>query len=183
MDKNLYIIRHCQAEGQPPQASLTEKGFEQALALTEFFSTIQIDRIISSPFLRAIQTIQPFAQKTNLKIEEDERLAERILSKDPIPNWLEIYKETYQDLDLKFSGGESTREATNRALSLIHEIQKSPEENMILVSHGNLISLLISNLFDEVNGFKLWENLSNPDVYHLQFNNEEQHFKRIWESN
>lgn len=180
MEKNLYIIRHCQAEGQPPEASLTEKGFEQALALTQFFSGIPIDRIITSPFLRAIQTIQPFAQKTNLEIEKDERLAERILSKEPLSNWLEVYKETYKDLDLKFSGGESTREATNRVLSLVHEIINDPEQNIILVSHGNLISLLMSHLFSEINGFELWEKLSNPDVYQLQFNDQELNFKRLW---
>lgn len=54
MKKKIYIVRHCEAQGQPSESQLTEKGFNQAKYLSEFFSNIKIDRIISSPFLRAI---------------------------------------------------------------------------------------------------------------------------------
>lgn len=78
--KGIYIIRHCEAEGQSPDAKLTERGYQQALDLSDFFSDIKIDHIISSPFERAIQSIQPFAQKMNLNIEIDNKLTERVLS-------------------------------------------------------------------------------------------------------
>ena len=49
MGKHIYVIRHCEAKGQSPDASLTEQGFHQAEVLAEFLLT-KIERIITSPF-------------------------------------------------------------------------------------------------------------------------------------
>ncbi|WP_349632580.1 histidine phosphatase family protein [Neobacillus sp. SuZ13] len=54
-------MRHCEAEGQSLEAQLTERGVRQAADLTEFFADMKIDRIISSPYLRAIQSIERVA--------------------------------------------------------------------------------------------------------------------------
>ncbi|MFZ7946018.1 histidine phosphatase family protein [Neobacillus sp. 19] len=56
-------MRHCEAAGQPPEAQLTDRGLKQAIGLCEFFSNIKIDRIISSPYKRAIESIQPLAKR------------------------------------------------------------------------------------------------------------------------
>lgn len=48
MEKNIYIVRHCQAEGQSPEAALTDKGLLQAKELADFFRDIKTDRIIST---------------------------------------------------------------------------------------------------------------------------------------
>ena len=61
MDKKIYVIRHCEAEGQSLEAQLTKRGVRQAADLTEFFADMKIDRIISSPYLRAIQSIERVA--------------------------------------------------------------------------------------------------------------------------
>lgn len=45
--KKIYVIRHCEAEGQPPEAQLTEIGLKQAIDLTNFFSDIKVERIIT----------------------------------------------------------------------------------------------------------------------------------------
>ena len=68
MTKAIYIIRHCEAEGQAPEAPLTAKGKAQAKELSVFLSGKKVDRIVSSPFLRAVQTIEPFAEDKNLQI-------------------------------------------------------------------------------------------------------------------
>jgi 2,3-bisphosphoglycerate-dependent phosphoglycerate mutase len=56
--KTLYIVRHCSATGQAPEAELTELGHQQAKELVSFFEKIEINHIISSPFTRARQSIQ-----------------------------------------------------------------------------------------------------------------------------
>ncbi len=80
MSKNIYIIRHCEAEGQSANSPLTEKGFVQANELSNFLADVKVDRkvdrIISSPFLRAVQTIKPFAEKKKIDIEMEGRLTE-----------------------------------------------------------------------------------------------------------
>jgi 2,3-bisphosphoglycerate-dependent phosphoglycerate mutase len=89
MKKQIYLIRHCQAEGQEANASLTDKGYNQAVLLAEFLSNIKADSIISSPFLRALESIEPFARSKSVDIQIDDRLAERVLSSLSMPDWLD----------------------------------------------------------------------------------------------
>lgn len=177
--KKIYIVRHCEAIGQPPESSLTQKGFEQSLELNQFFMNIKIDRIVSSPFLRAVQSIQPTVNHKQLQLEIDNRLAERVLSTEVYPDWLARLEETYIDLDLKLKGGESSKEAIERVLSLVKEIINHDSEHTIIVTHGNLMSLLLMH-FDSEFGFAEWRMLSNPDVYELSIDTHENKFKRIW---
>jgi len=167
MSKNIYIVRHCQAIGQPAESQLTEEGFKQADDLALFFSNIQVNRIISSHFLRAIQSIEPLSKERNISIEVDERLAERTLSSVDLPDWLDKLKATYDDLDLKYEGGESSREAMDRIVSVVEEAFESDAENIVIVTHGNIMSLLLKNYQDSF-GFEEWKKLSNPDVFLLK---------------
>ncbi|KOS60498.1 histidine phosphatase family protein [Lysinibacillus agricola] len=180
MKKRIYIVRHCEAQGQPPESQLTEKGLIQAKYLSEFFSNSKIDRIISSPFLRAIQSVEPISEETNINIEIDERLSERTLSTTDLPDWLEKLKATFNDLELKFQGGESSKEAMNRIVTVVDEVFKSESENTIIVTHGNLMSLLLKN-YDNSFDFDCWKNLSNPDVFVLCNTNNEVYKKRLWQ--
>ncbi|OLP63372.1 hypothetical protein BACPU_33010 [Bacillus pumilus] len=54
--KTYYFVRHCQANGQSKDATLTQQGIVQSHTLAQFFSGIHIHQIISSPYKRAIQT-------------------------------------------------------------------------------------------------------------------------------
>jgi 2,3-bisphosphoglycerate-dependent phosphoglycerate mutase len=53
--KNVFIVRHCKAEGQSADSRLTDLGINQANKLTEFLMPRNIDYIISSPYERAIE--------------------------------------------------------------------------------------------------------------------------------
>jgi 2,3-bisphosphoglycerate-dependent phosphoglycerate mutase len=179
MDKKIYVIRHCEAEGQPPESPLTEKGYKQALELSEFLSEIKVDKVVTSPYLRAVQTIEPLAKKLKLEIELDSRLTERVLSQDNLPDWMEKLRATFTDLELKYEGGESSKEAMNRIVEAVEDILNSNIENAVMVTHGNIMSLLIK-YFNKNIGFKLWQGLSNPDVYLLRSVHNEFHIEHIW---
>src|SRR2546421_6220368 len=84
---HLYIVRHCQASGQEPEAPLTQQGQAQATELVRFLSNKGIERIVSSPYKRAIQSIAPLAQSLQLEVETDTRLVERVLSTTALPDW------------------------------------------------------------------------------------------------
>ncbi|MCM3745775.1 histidine phosphatase family protein [Paenibacillus pasadenensis] len=179
--KKVYVVRHCKAEGQEPEAPLTATGVEQAERLAEFLSDKNVDRIISSPFERAVHTITPLADKLAVRIELDQRLAERILSGTPNSDWLEMLRLTYDDLELCYEGGESSRAAMNRAVRVVVGALDSDSSNIVLVSHGNLISLLLK-YFDDRIGFQEWKAFSNPDVFLLKFsgNKDKPIVNRIW---
>ena len=74
MEKVIYIVRHCAAEGQAPLATLTAEGILQSGLLAAFFDDIEVDRIITSPFKRARETAWPVAEKKKLHVEVDSRL-------------------------------------------------------------------------------------------------------------
>ncbi len=182
MIKKIYIVRHCEATGQPSESPLTEKGFAQATSLSNFFSEITLDQIISSPFVRAIQSVEPLSHSKNLVIKKDERLAERILSTDHLPDWLEKLQTTFIDMTVKFEGGESSKEAMARIVEVVKEVLSSDIKNTIIVTHGNIMSLLL-HYFDHHFGFEAWKNLSNPDVFVLSATDQDVKIERLWEIN
>ena len=63
----LYIVRHCKAAGQQPEAVLSADSHLQAVQLAERLNPLPIERIISSPFLRAKQSIAPLAERFGLQ--------------------------------------------------------------------------------------------------------------------
>lgn len=177
--KKIYLIRHCEAEGQAFEAKLTVKGIKQASELETFFVDKRVERIISSPYKRAVQSIQPLSDRLNLEIELDNRLTERVLSSENLPDWYEKLQETFEDLDLKIEGGESSQEAMNRIVEVIEEVIQSTADNVVIVTHGNLMSLLLKHFHQEF-GFNDWKKLSNPDIYLLKYQNNQITFERMW---
>ena len=180
MEKKIYVIRHCEAAGQSSEAQLTAKGMAQAAELAKFFANVRIERIISSPFRRAIQSIEQIAEREHIKLEIDDQLAERILSTEVLTDWLEKLEATFTDLDLKFDRGESSREAMNRIVSVVEEIFSSGSETTLIVTHGNLLSLLLKYYLTDF-GFEEWKRLSNPDVFLIKLNEDEITIGRLWE--
>ena len=181
MNRKLYLIRHCQATGQEPDAALTEEGHMQAEKLAHFLGDVDIKRIVSSPFVRAIQSVEPLAHHLHLGIETDPRLQERLLSNDHLPNWRERLRETFDHLDLRFPGGESSREAMQRANAAVQDIWGlEPTSSPAIVSHGNLSSLLLKH-FDATVGFSTWERMTTPDVFCILFSAAGATITRLWQ--
>ena len=178
MNKVLYIVRHCQATGQEPDALLTSEGFIQSVALADLLAKAAIERIVSSPFARAYQSVVPLAENLCLKIDTDERLVERVLSKSPLDNWREHLADTFTNLDLCMDGGESSRAAMDRVVSVMDEILQHDATTTAVVTHGNLMILLLKCLDDRI-GFVEWESLQNPDVYRVEFKNDGVQIERI----
>ncbi|TCM95852.1 2,3-bisphosphoglycerate-dependent phosphoglycerate mutase [Paenibacillus sp. BK033] len=177
----IYIVRHCKAAGQEPDAPLTEIGLQQAEELADFFAGKEVDVILSSPFERAYRSITPLADRLAADIVTDVRLTERVLSRTNHADWREMLRLAYEDMDLLYEGGESSNAAMSRAVSVVTEALGSGKKNIVIVSHGNLISLLLKH-FDSRIGFDEWEVMSNPDVFLLTFPSwDKPSIRRIWE--
>lgn len=175
MEKTLYLVRHCKAAGQAPEAPLTKEGEEQAQALVRFFAEREIKHIISSPFIRAVQSVEPLAEHLGMTVEIDERLAERVLSTEDLPDWMERLEESFGNLDLKLSGGESGNEAVARGAAVL----ETAPDCSILATHGNMMGLLLKQI--DINfGFEEWMTLSNPDVYEVKIDKENKKINRLW---
>lgn len=171
MSQVLYLVRHCQATGQEPNAPLTETGKQQAIALADQLGELEIERIISSPFARAYQSIAPLSESLGLTVEIDERLIERVLSPVSLDNWRKRLAETFVDIDLSFAGGESSRTAMERGVAVVREAMRQTTGSVVIVTHGNLMTLILKQFDDQV-GYAEWESLRNPDVYYIRFDSE-----------
>jgi len=178
----IYLVRHCEAtcQGQEPGASLSEVGCQQAEQLAAWFADRKIARIISSPYTRAIQTVEPLATQRGLVIEIDERFRERALCSGPLPDWRERVAASYTDLDLCLPGGESCRTAMARGVAALEEVIRHGLFPAVVATHGNLLTLLRKH-FDASVGFKEWQQLTNPDVYCLRYDEGQPTIVRLWE--
>jgi 2,3-bisphosphoglycerate-dependent phosphoglycerate mutase len=180
--KTIYLIRHCKAAGQQPDAALTEEGVKQAESLSRFLHNKSIEHIVSSPYRRAVETLKPLSEALKLESRLDERLRERVLSTGEHPDWRQRLERTYSELDLKFEGGESSREAMDRGTAVIRDLLERAETSFAVVTHGALLSLILKH-YDDGYGFDDWRKLTNPDVYKLSFaeGSGKAAISRVWE--
>jgi 2,3-bisphosphoglycerate-dependent phosphoglycerate mutase len=162
----IYLIRHCRAAGQEPEAPLTAEGRDQALRLCDRLAGLPISRIVSSPFARARDSAAPLAERLGLPVGIDGRLAERVLSAEPAEDWRDRLRRSFADPALAWPGGESGIEATRRGLAALAETSAGADGAVAVVTHGNLMALLLHN-FDGRDGFAAWAGLSNPDVFRI----------------
>ena len=78
----LYVIRHAKAgiraawSGPDEERPLTRRGRKQARRLVERFQGLDIQRILSSPFVRCMQTVEPLAEARGLPVEVAAELRE-----------------------------------------------------------------------------------------------------------
>jgi 2,3-bisphosphoglycerate-dependent phosphoglycerate mutase len=168
-------VRHCRATGQEPAAELTSDGRAQAEALADVLADRGVERIVSSPWQRAVDSIAPLALRLGLTVERDERLRERTLSDGPLPDWRERLRASFDDPDLCLPGGESSRAATARAIAALDGARAHAAHATVVVTHGNLLALILRTV-DPGIGFDHWQALSNPDLYRLSDGSLE----RLW---
>ena len=166
MMQTLYLIRHCQAAGQAPDAPLTPAGEQQAVALAAALAPFAIEQIVSSPYVRATQSVTPLAELLDLPIRTDARLVERVLSGAPLDDWQSALRATFDDAELAFPGGETSRAATERAVAACAAALAQGAGVLALASHGNLLGLLLRH-FNPTLGFAEWQAMRNPDVYRV----------------
>jgi len=183
--KLIYWVRHCKAMGQPPEAALTDLGWQQAIELADFLGDRGIRRIVASPFVRARESVVPLARRPELPIEIDDRLRERNVGGLGIDWDMETeraeveFGKTFEDLDLCFPGGESSRGAMYRAIGAVGDALWD-EVPVVMASHGNLTTLMWK-YYDAAVGFEQWRALTNPDVLLLTFEGGKPTLQRIWE--
>lgn len=78
----LYLVRHGKAgsrsdfHGDDRMRPLSPAGYRQARALADSLTAAGVKTLISSPFLRCIETLQPTARAIGAAVAVDNRLAE-----------------------------------------------------------------------------------------------------------
>jgi len=177
MNTTVYFIRHAKPDisvKDDMTRPLSYEGIEKSKELINTFREIKIDRIYSSPFKRAIQTIEPIAKDKNIKIEIIDDFRERKMSNEWIENYGEYSKKQWDDFSYKLADGESLNDVQKRN---IKELEKILLENngktIIIGTHGTALSTII-NYYDRTflyNNFLEMMNIT-PYIMKMKFNSE-----------
>jgi 8-oxo-dGTP diphosphatase len=78
----LYLVRHAKAgsrsdwDGDDRVRPLSKKGWRQAEQLAAVLAPLGVSHLVSSPYVRCRQTLEPLGSATDLEVTLDERLAE-----------------------------------------------------------------------------------------------------------
>ncbi len=156
----IYIFRHGQSEDNENylfsgwrDAKLTAKGEQQALALADKVKDLKIQMLISSPQIRAVQTMRLAISKNEeargLDLHTDFRIRERcygdLQGQSKLAMQLEnpeLLKEYRRSYTKKANGGENLEEVIKRVKAFCDEIVPLAKENNINIAvscHGNSI--------------------------------------------
>lgn len=166
----VLLIRHCASTGQAPDAALSEAGERQAFDLAHELAGLGIDALVSSPYERARATIRPLAIKLELPVALDERLRERVLSAQPLDDWMDHLRRSFAEPDYAAPGGESMAQAAKRGLAALADAAGTGAALPALVSHGNLIAAILKAA-DSAFGFEHWRAMRNPDIFRVTTRN------------
>ena len=153
--KQIITIQHTQSQhhvngmvGSWTDWHLTERGREQAERIARRLMPHLADRqwtLYSSDLLRAQETAAPLAQLLGTEMRLRPELRDRNLgpavgkSVQWLRENLEMQERTVDDR--LFREAESRRDAWKRLAPFFREIMEGGEENIILVSHGDLLSI------------------------------------------
>jgi 8-oxo-dGTP diphosphatase len=78
----LYFVRHAKAgsrvdwDGDDRLRPLSKKGWAQADAIAHRLRKRDVAELVSSPYVRCLQTLEPLARLKSTIVQTDERLAE-----------------------------------------------------------------------------------------------------------
>ena len=181
---NLYFIRHAHSTYTPDELGrpLSEQGFTDAERISQILEKENIDTVISSPYKRAVQTVEELAQFSGKEIIIENNFKERKLSGKPVENFNTAIRKVWEDYNFSWEGGESNIIAQERGVKATLRILDNYEgENIAVGTHGNIM-VLIMNYFDNKYGFNFWRELDMPDIYKLVFDKEKlKEVIRIWD--
>lgn len=78
----LYVLRHARAgrrsawKGADEERPLTKVGHRQAAGVVDLLGELDIAQIVSSPYVRCRQSVEPLAERLGLPVDVADELAE-----------------------------------------------------------------------------------------------------------
>lgn len=154
----VYLIRHGESQGNVdrihmfPFDPLTNKGVKQAKKLAKSFQKLPIDLIITSSFIRAKHTAEIITERINKPFLESDLFVEAKRPKEiegkkidaPETTKIRMFiKDNFCNLKFRFSDEETLLDLKKRAEKALEFIKKQKVKNILVVSHGDFIRMLV----------------------------------------
>jgi broad specificity phosphatase PhoE len=179
---NLYLIRHGRQNSTlcNVDVELSTEGRVQAELLRNRLMHYDIDALYSSNLIRARQTAEIMNEVLKLPHEIREELREISFgdlegnSDEYNDEHFHEFKEEQKKLldDIPYPGGENGTSVYERAMPVIQEIVQSGKKNILVVTHGGTIRVLLAALFgrNQAKRFLFGVSLENTGITQLIYN-------------
>lgn len=172
----VYFVRHAHSPWVPDREAerpLSEEGRDAATQVAELLADATIDGVVSSPYARARETVEPLADRHGLDVEVDAGFRERRLTDGPVETIGETFESAvaavWEDWSFAWPDGESSLDAQRRGLDALDRVLSRYDDCSVVVgTHGQLLTTLL-NHFDDRFDEAFWEDLTTPDVYEAEF--------------
>ncbi|KMM36873.1 histidine phosphatase family protein [Guptibacillus hwajinpoensis] len=183
-ETEIYLVRHAHSTYTSDEygRELSQKGREDQERLTNVMKNVTIDAVLSSPYMRAVQTVQGIADNNDLDIQLIEEFKERILAQEPVDDFNKAIETVWGDETVQLPGGESNEIARLRGVHAFKKVlQTYRGKSVVIGTHGNLMVLMMS-YYDSQYDVSFWRELDMPDVYQLSFVGDTlRAVNRIWD--
>jgi 2,3-bisphosphoglycerate-dependent phosphoglycerate mutase len=171
----LLLVRHAASVPPTPggpsehERPLSALGLAQADALAPVVAAYGPSRVLSSPYLRAVQTVAPAAERLGLPVEPRDALREWASGIGPDPHWQRHYRHCWDDAEWATPTGETHEALERRVLAALDEIasETGAGETTVVASHGTWISRGLRGLGHDVDA-DFWFAMPMPAVYVLR---------------
>lgn len=162
----LYILRHFERDINDPsfESQLLKIGINNSLKKISTLKNIEINTIISSPFLRCIQSVDLFSKLENININIDYSLCEYFTKiQEQYKKIYIIPIEWYKSFNIinkvnqKYNLEETMEDCIKRVNIFMDDIiqkYKNSDKNILLVTHMTIVNIIL-NYFDK----KHYENI------------------------
>ncbi|GAB1532357.1 MULTISPECIES: histidine phosphatase family protein [Brevibacillus] len=186
----IYMIRHGESpktEGDERTRELTEKGRSDARIITQLLRDEGIDAFISSPYKRAVATIEELAQSVGKEIVVFEELRELVfIGNNQIMADSELYplvKKMFTEPDFSLPGGESITVCRNRVVGTFRNILEQYRGQKVAIGTHGAVMTLMMGYFDSQYDLDFLLTTSKPDIYKMEFQDEVLvETKRLWKN-
>ena len=145
----VYLIRHAQPDlsyHDDMTRPLSPKGLEDSKLVTSFLAHKGISAIYSSPYLRAVQTLEDFSLHTGIPIVTMDDFRERKVALGWIEDFDGFVRAQWGDFDYHLFAGESLRHVQQRTVAALETVlQAHPQQKIVVGSHGTAISTILNH--------------------------------------
>ncbi|HMK94086.1 MAG TPA: histidine phosphatase family protein [Candidatus Limnocylindrales bacterium] len=165
MTDYLLIVRHGDTEANvndidagPLDYPLTRQGVKQVRFIARAISKIKVSAVYSSPVFRAVETARILARPHGLQVKTLEELTEAKLKPEFVGK-----KGRHHILTDPEAFTETNSELTARTLKAIEIVKSEAEGNVIMVSHGDVITAMLESIVERrISGQKYYVFHSEP---------------------
>lgn len=154
---DIILVRHGESEANiaktfgGPKVKLSELGIEQALKSKDFIQGLKFDRVYSSPFVRAVETMNHLGLEGEI-MEDIRELGFGILedkSYDMLNESHPVEAKKWAEDPIYYAvpGGETIIDGYKRVEKLLNDLIEK-DEDVLLVCHEGVIKMALSFVFD-----------------------------------